>query len=141
MASDGNKVLAGRKAIVTGAGKGIGEAIARQFAAEGAQVVLAARTADDLERVASDIRASGGIAHCVATDMGELFPNLDNKMRQKARHDVLRYIIGVDSTKDLYKAEASALIDWCVDQDNAQAEAARILKAMAIDAGQQELPM
>ena len=77
----------------------------------------------------------------VATDMGELFPNLDNKMRQKARHDVLRYIIGVDSTKDLYKAEASALIDWCVDQDNAQAEAARILKAMALDAGQQELPM
>jgi NAD(P)-dependent dehydrogenase (short-subunit alcohol dehydrogenase family) len=72
MASVGSKVLTGRKAIVTGAGKGIGEAIARQFAAEGAQVVLAARSADDLEHVASDIRASGGIAHCVATDMGEV---------------------------------------------------------------------
>ena len=77
----------------------------------------------------------------LATDMGELFPNLDNQMRQKARHDVLQYIIGVDSTKALTKAEASALIDWCKDQDSAKVEAARIIEAIAADAGQQELPL
>ena len=77
----------------------------------------------------------------VATVMGELFPNLDNKMRQKARHDVLRYLIGVDSTKALTMAESLAITDWCRDQDSAQIEAARILEAMAIEAGQQELPL
>jgi NAD(P)-dependent dehydrogenase (short-subunit alcohol dehydrogenase family) len=65
-------MLAGRKAIVTGAGKGIGEAIARQFAAAGAEIVLAARTGGDLERVAADIRAEGGTAHCVSADMGDV---------------------------------------------------------------------
>jgi len=77
----------------------------------------------------------------VATVMGELFPNLDNKMRQKARHDVLRYLIGVDSTKALTMAEALAITDWSRDQDSAQIEAARILEAIAIEAGQQELPL
>jgi NAD(P)-dependent dehydrogenase (short-subunit alcohol dehydrogenase family) len=65
-------VLAGRKAIVTGAGKGIGQAIARQFAQEGAEVVLVARSAGDLESVAADIRAKGGTAHCAPTDMGDV---------------------------------------------------------------------
>jgi NAD(P)-dependent dehydrogenase (short-subunit alcohol dehydrogenase family) len=66
-----NAALTGRKAIITGAGKGIGEAIARQFATEGAEVVLVARTASDLERVASEIRVAGGVAHCVPADMGD----------------------------------------------------------------------
>jgi len=77
----------------------------------------------------------------VATCMSKLFPNLDHKLKQKARHDTLHYLIGVTSTKDLYKAEATALLDWMKDQANAQVEAARILEAMAIEAGQAELPM
>ena len=78
----------------------------------------------------------------VATLMGELFPNLDNQLTQKARHDVLRYLIGVDSTSKLMKGEASALIDWMTkDEDAARIEAARILEAMAIEAGQQELDL
>lgn len=64
--------LEGRKAIVTGAGKGIGEAIARLFAAEGAQVTLVARSSDDLDRVAADIAADGGDAHVLPADMGEV---------------------------------------------------------------------
>jgi len=72
MSSNDRGVLAGRKAIVTGAGRGIGEAIARQFAEAGAEVVLAARSAQDLERVAAEIRAAGGTAHCLPTDMGDV---------------------------------------------------------------------
>ena len=54
MTANEHGVLAGRKAIVTGAGKGIGEAIAHLYAEEGAEVVLVARSEGDLERVAAD---------------------------------------------------------------------------------------
>jgi len=77
----------------------------------------------------------------IATAMSELFPNLNNQMTQKARHDVLNYLIGVTSTKELYQLEAEAIADWCKDQTNASIEAARILEAMAVEAGQAELPL
>ena len=51
----GRKRLEGKVALITGAGQGIGEAIARLFAAEGARVVLSARSADKLARVADEI--------------------------------------------------------------------------------------
>jgi NAD(P)-dependent dehydrogenase (short-subunit alcohol dehydrogenase family) len=50
--------LAGRVALITGASRGIGAAVARRFAAEGAQVVLAARTVGGLEEVDDEIRAA-----------------------------------------------------------------------------------
>lgn len=77
-----------------------------------------------------------------ATLMGELFPNLGADLKQKARYDVLNYLIGVTSTKDLFKAEASALIDWMTkDKEMAMQEAAKVLEAIAIEQGQQELPL
>jgi NAD(P)-dependent dehydrogenase (short-subunit alcohol dehydrogenase family) len=64
-----DRSLAGRTAIVTGAGQGVGEGIARTFAARGAGVVVAARRAQTGEPVAASIRADGGSAVCVVTDV------------------------------------------------------------------------
>lgn len=59
-------------AIVTGAGKGIGAAIATTFAHAGADVVLVARTASDLDRVAAEISATGRRALTHAIDVNDL---------------------------------------------------------------------
>src|SRR5437016_541978 len=61
--------LSGRVAIVTGASKGIGAATAEAFAAAGAAVVLGARDTAALESVAGGIRARGGQALAVGTDV------------------------------------------------------------------------
>ena len=64
--------LDGRVAIITGAGKGIGAAIATTFAAAGADVVLMARTASDLDEVAGQVAASGRRALTLAADVNDL---------------------------------------------------------------------
>jgi NAD(P)-dependent dehydrogenase (short-subunit alcohol dehydrogenase family) len=61
--------LAGKIAIITGAGRGIGEAIARTFAAEGASVVIAEKDSATGRAVATAISGSGGRAHFIETDV------------------------------------------------------------------------
>ncbi len=68
--------LAGRIALVTGASRGIGAAVAKLFASEGAHVVAVARTVGGLEELDDAIRAQGGTATLVPQDLGE-FDALD----------------------------------------------------------------
>jgi len=63
------KKLAGAKAIVTGAAQGIGEAVARIFAREGASVVIADINLPGAKKVASEIEASGGSALAIKVDV------------------------------------------------------------------------
>jgi NAD(P)-dependent dehydrogenase (short-subunit alcohol dehydrogenase family) len=63
--------LSGRVAIITGASRGIGRAIALAFAKAGARVALASRKAEGLEEVAREIEAGGGNALAVATHVGQ----------------------------------------------------------------------
>jgi len=63
--------LPGRVAIVTGAGRGIGAATARTYAEAGADLVLAARTKEQLDAVADDIRAMGRRALVIPCDVNE----------------------------------------------------------------------
>ncbi len=66
-----------RVALITGASRGIGAAVAKQFAAEGAHVVLVARTVGGLEEVDDQIKALGGSATLVPCDLTD-FDRLDN---------------------------------------------------------------
>ena len=63
--------LANQVAVVTGAGRGIGRAIALKFAAEGADVVCVSRTAENSEKVANEVRALGRKAWAVAVDVSD----------------------------------------------------------------------
>jgi NAD(P)-dependent dehydrogenase (short-subunit alcohol dehydrogenase family) len=59
----------GTVAVITGGGRGIGEAVALAFAGNGAAVVLAARTASELAQVEARVRAAGGAAVAIPTDV------------------------------------------------------------------------
>ena len=66
-----NNMLTGKVIFITGASRGIGAAAATLFAAEGAAVVLAARSTDALDRIVTEIRAAGGVADAVTLDLAD----------------------------------------------------------------------
>jgi 3-oxoacyl-[acyl-carrier protein] reductase len=65
------KQLENQIAVVTGAGRGIGRAIALKFASEGADVVCVSRTAENSEKVAGEVRALGRKAWAIAVDVSD----------------------------------------------------------------------
>lgn len=92
--------LANQVAVVTGAGRGIGAAIAQKLAALGAAVILCGRTRASLERTATAIRSARGQAHveeCDVTDLGsvqELAASVESTFK---RTDILVNNAGVGS--------------------------------------------
>ena len=80
--------LAGRRALVTGAGRGIGLAAAAALAQAGAHVVLAARTLDEVETAAAALRADGGSAEALRLDVTDL-PRMQETLAGVPAFDVL----------------------------------------------------
>ncbi|MEE8352901.1 MAG: SDR family NAD(P)-dependent oxidoreductase [Dehalococcoidales bacterium] len=73
--------LPGKVAIITGGGTGIGAAIAHEYVAAGAKVVLASRKQENLDKVAGEIKAAGGEALAIATDV-RVPEQVDNAVKQ-----------------------------------------------------------
>ena len=84
--------IEGKVVVITGASSGMGEAAARHLAGKGALVVLGARRADRIEKLAADITAQGGKAVAVATDVTkreQVQALVDTAVSEYGRIDVL----------------------------------------------------
>src|SRR5262245_7857647 len=81
-----HQALSTRVALITGASRGIGAAVAKRFAVEGAQVILVARDAKGLEETDDAIRSVGGIATLVQLDLAEI-----SKIEALAQHVAQRF--------------------------------------------------
>ena len=109
--------MSSRVAVITGAGRGLGEAIAHDIAATGVSVVLAGRARDPLETTRRNIESAGGVAIVKQTDVtsaesvAELF---DTAASELGRVDVLVNNAGVTSQVnlvDLDEAEWDRIFD------------------------------
>jgi NADP-dependent 3-hydroxy acid dehydrogenase YdfG len=100
MAPGPSRALAGQVAVITGAGRGIGRAVAQHFAADGASLVLASRTAGDLKSVAEDAERMSVPALAVPTDVTDdaaVQRLVDRALEAFGRVDILVTAAGVAS--------------------------------------------
>jgi NAD(P)-dependent dehydrogenase (short-subunit alcohol dehydrogenase family) len=98
--------------VVTGGGRGAGEAIARSLAEAGAAVLVTARTAAQVERVARDIEAADGrgwAATCDVTDEGSVEALAETALRTLGGVDILVNNAGVAMSSSI---QATRLEDW-----------------------------
>jgi len=87
-----NEAVEGTITLITGGSSGIGEAAAKKIAEAGGEVVLVARTPENLEKVADDIRGNGGTAHvypCDLTDMDAIAAMADTVLADLGGIDLL----------------------------------------------------
>lgn len=105
--------LSGKVAVVTGAGRGIGRAIALSYAQHGATVVCAARTLAEIEQVAGQINERGGKAAAVQTDVTSL-ESVQRLFKQvkDAFGAVDLLVINAGVNKDRKLVEASDPHNW-----------------------------
>jgi 3-oxoacyl-[acyl-carrier protein] reductase len=97
-----SQILERKRAVVFGAGGSIGAAVAKEFAAEGAEVFLAGRTQANVEGVVKQIMADGGCAHAAVTDAVDdvaVDGYIDGVARQTGRIDILFNAIGPLATE------------------------------------------
>ena len=112
-----NGRFAGRSVIVTGGGRGIGQATARAFAAEGADVLVLGRTVADLEDTVAQITADGGQAwllRCDVTDEAQVDDVAARATARWGRIDVLINNAGIDDDTpflEIDRARWRAVID------------------------------
>ncbi len=90
--------LAGRHALVTGAGRGIGLAMAAALARAGASVVLAARSAHDIEAAAAELQEDGCQAQALCLDVSNL-ADMTRQIAQTGPFDILVNNAGINRPK------------------------------------------
>ena len=102
----------GSVAVITGGGQGIGAAVARKLAAEGAAVIVAARSTDRIERIAREIGKTGGKAwaiSCDVTDAASVHNLAQAAGRRAGAVDILVNNAGAAHSAPLAK---TTLEDW-----------------------------
>ena len=145
-----NGRFAGRSVIVTGGGRGIGQATARAFAAEGADVLVLGRTVADLEDTVAQITADGGQAWllpCDVTDEAQVDGAAAGAAARWGRIDVLVNNAGIDDDTPFLEIDRSRwrdvidtnltgvfLMSQAVAREMAKAGRGVILHTASIDA-------
>jgi 3-oxoacyl-[acyl-carrier protein] reductase len=110
--------LSGKVALVTGAGRGIGAAIAAGYANAGATVVCVSRTGPEVEAVANEIKNQGGMALAIAADVAEprgVAALLQETVERTGGLDILMLNHGV--SLDWNTVEDSNVADWLTTFD------------------------
>ena len=141
-----NGRFAGRSVIVTGGGRGIGQATARAFAAEGADVLVLGRTVADLEDTVAQITADGGQAWLLPCDVTDE-AQVDGAAARWGRIDVLVNNAGIDDDTPFLEIDRSRwrdvidtnltgvfLMSQAVAREMAKAGRGVILHTASIDA-------
>lgn len=121
--------LENKVAVITGAGRGIGRAIALTFAREGATVILSARTHEQIEFVAEEIRAAGGEATALMADVtsAKSVRNLARQAQEfRGRVDILVNNAGIAPSAPLLKYDEDL---WNAAMETNATGAFRCIKA------------